>query len=207
MIYLIFILILIIPPPAFAMEMQQVKRVVDGDTLLLEDNRLIRYIGINAPEVQYGNEMAEPFGREAKKQHMRFLNNEDTVYMVYGTEKSDQYGRKLAYVYTPEKSFINRMMLEQGWAYYLYKEPNVRHHDLFLQAQRIAMQNHRGIWQNWKRQPLNILGNKRSKRFHRQKCPFGMQTGNRNRTAFSGLWEAFWEGYAPCKKCFPKGPF
>jgi len=207
MTYLILLIILFFPAHVSAMEAQHVKRVVDGDTLLLNNNRFVRYIGINAPELRHGNEKAEPFGLEAKKQHARLVGDGDTVYLVYGQEKSDRYGRLLAYAYTREKTFINRMMLEQGWAHCLFKEPNIRQHDLFLQAQRLAMQGQQGMWHGWKAQLLNIVGNKRSKRFHRESCSFGMRTKKSNRIAFSRLWDAFWEGYAPCKKCFPRGPF
>jgi len=205
--YLIFLIILFFPAHVFAMEAQIVKRVVDGDTLLLDNNRFVRYIGINAPEVRHGKHKAEPFGIEAKMQHAQLVGEGDKVYLVYGIEKSDRYGRKLAYVYTREKKFVNRIMLEQGWAYYLFKEPNLRYHDLFLLAQRLAMQEKQGMWQGWKVHALNIVGNKRSRRFHRESCSFGMRTAKSNRIAFNRLWDAFWEGYAPCKKCFPRGPF
>jgi len=188
------------------MEMHHVKRVVDGDTLLLDNNRFVRYIGINAPEVQHGNKNAEPFGAEAKRHNGRLLGNWE-IYLVYGQEKSDRYGRGLGYVYTQKKIFVNRMMLEQGWAYCLFKPPKIRYQDVFLKAQRLAMQGQQGMLRGWAVQALNIVANKRSRRFHRKGCPFGMQTGKSNRITFSSLWEAFWEGYAPCKRCFPEGAF
>jgi micrococcal nuclease len=205
--YLIFLIMLFSPTHDLAMEAQYVKRVVDGDTLFLDNNQFVRYIGINAPEVRHGNEKAEPFGIKAKKQHARLVGEGDKVYLVYGIENSDRYGRKLAYVYTREKTFINRMMLEQGWAYCLFKSPNLRYHDLFLQAQRLAMQGQQGMWHGWEAQALNIVGNKRSRRFHRESCLFGLKTAKSNRIVFYSLWDAFWEGYAPGKKCFPEGPF
>jgi micrococcal nuclease len=206
MTYLICLIILFSPAHTLAMEMHHVKRVVDGDTLLLDNNRFVRYIGINAPEVQHGNKNAEPFGTEAKRHNGRLLGNRE-IYLVYGQEKSDRYGRGLGYVYTHKKIFVNRMMLEQGWAYCLFKPPNIRYHDVFLKAQRLAMQGQQGMWREWVVQALNIVANKRSRRFHRKGCPFGMQTGKSNRIIFSSLWEAFWEGYAPCKRCFPEGAF
>jgi len=206
MTYLICLIILVFPAHVLAMETHLVKRVVDGDTLLLDNNRFVRYIGINAPEVQHGNEDAEPFGIEAKSYNGRLVGKRE-IYMVYGQEKSDRYGRGLGYVYTREKIFLNRTMLEQGWAYCLFKPPNIRYHDLFLKTQRLAMQEQRGMWCELEVQALNLVANRRSRRFHRQGCPFGMQTGKANRIIFSSLWEAFWEGYAPCKRCFPKGPF
>ena len=207
MTYLIYLIILFYPAYALAMEAHYVKRVVDGDTLLLDSKHLVRYIGINAPETRHGKLMAEPFGIEAKNQHARFVGEGDKIYLEYDIEKSDRYGRKLAYVHTREKIFINRMMLEQGWAYCLSKAPNLRYQDVFLQAQHLAMQGKQGMWHGWKAQALNIVGNKRSRRFHRESCSFGLRTAKSNRIAFYSLWDAFWEGYAPCKKCFPKGPF
>lgn len=204
--YLTCLIILFSPAYVLPMDAHRVKRVVDGDTLLLDNNRFVRYIGINAPEVKHGDQNAEPFGVEAKNHNARLVGNRE-IYLKHGQEKSDRYGRGLAYVFTPENMFVNREMLEQGWAYCLFKPPNIRFHEVFLKSQRLAMQGKLGMWRAWKAQPLAIVANKRSRRFHREDCPFGLQTGTKNKIVLSSLWDAFWEGYAPCKKCFPKGPF
>src|SRR5574337_1959929 len=46
---------------AAADERGRAKQVYDGDTILLEDGRTVRYLGINAPEYQ------EPFYLKAKR--------------------------------------------------------------------------------------------------------------------------------------------
>jgi len=43
-----------------------VKRVNDGDTVHLADGRFVRYIGVNAPEINHERNTAEPFGFEAR---------------------------------------------------------------------------------------------------------------------------------------------
>ena len=43
-----------------------VKRVNDGDTVQLADGRLVRYLGVNAPEINHARNTAEPFGFEAR---------------------------------------------------------------------------------------------------------------------------------------------
>ena len=53
--------------PLLAHEWFHVKWVNDGDTILLADGRHVRYIGINAPEIDHENKKAEVFGYEAKK--------------------------------------------------------------------------------------------------------------------------------------------
>ncbi len=206
MTYLIFLIILFSPAHILAMDRQHVKRVVDGDTILLDNKRFVRYIGINAPEMQHGNEPTEPYGIEAKNYNARLVKNRE-IYLVYGQERTDRHGRELAYVYTHKNIFINQMMLEQGWAYCLFKAPNLRFQDVFLKAQRLAMQRQQGMWYGWDAQALKLIANKRSRRFHQKACSFGAQTKKSNRILFSSLWEAFWEGYAPCKKCFPQGVF
>jgi len=203
---MLFLLVVLVTPVfSLAMEVQYVKRVVDGDTILLNNHRLVRYIGINAPETAHGDKRAEPFGDAARKYHLDLLANK-RVFLAYDREKTDRYGRTLAYVYTHDKELINRRLLEQGWAYCLYKKPNIRYHQSFLMAQRYAMQHQKGMWRGWKVRKQVILGNKRSRRFHRQNRPPGHNIARSNRIFFSSIWEAFWEGYAPCRHCFPMGP-
>jgi len=39
----------------------RVRWVDDGDTIVLIDDRRVRYIGINAPEIEHGDQPADPF--------------------------------------------------------------------------------------------------------------------------------------------------
>ena len=43
-----------------------VKWVNDGDTIVLANGWRVRYIGINAPEIDHENQKAQPFGYEAR---------------------------------------------------------------------------------------------------------------------------------------------
>jgi micrococcal nuclease len=63
-----------------------------------------------------------------------------------------------------------------------------------------------GIWRQWTVQEKAYIGNAHTKRFHLPGCPFGKRIGKNKRIQFKRLWEAFWEGYAPCKRCMPDGP-
>ena len=105
-------------------------------------------------------------------------------------------------MFSIEKKFLNRLLLLKGYAYYLYKPPNIRFHDDLLKAQREAMIAKRGLWEKLNTlQDLVFIGNVRTRRFHTPECPFGKRIRKRNRTEFRGEWQAFWEGYAPCKRC------
>jgi micrococcal nuclease len=96
-------------------------------------------------------------------------------------------------------------MLLNGYAYCLYVFPNTRFHNVLLHAQRVAMTESRGIWTQEITRKNIYIGNTKSKRFHLPACPFGKRLKRRNRIEFNSKWDAFWEGYAPCKRCLPVG--
>ena len=189
----------------FADDLVSVKWVDDGDTILLSDGRRVRYIGINAPEVAHPEKgrAAEPFGEAASKQN-RLMVKGQRVRLDFDREKKDHYGRYLAYVYLEDGTFVNLKMVENGYAYTLYKKPNLRHHRTFLKAQRLAMKKGMGMWYAWQEENSEgIVGNKNSRRFHRKNCSSADTIHPKNRISLSSRWEAFWYGYAPAKQCGP----
>ena len=61
-------------------------------------------------------------------------------------EARDRYGRLLAYVYLPDGTFVNRSMVEDGFAGPLTIPPNVAHADEISEAGRRARTDGRGLW-------------------------------------------------------------
>jgi micrococcal nuclease len=124
------------------------------------------------------------------------------VRLEFDKEKYDRYGRLLAYVYLLDGTFINKEMIEKGFAYLLPRSPNLKYEKMFLQTQRDAMSAKQGMWHNWNEQGgEGYLGSKISKRFHVKTCSYGKRIKKRNRVFFTRKWDAFWSGFAPCKQC------
>jgi len=63
----LFILLICAAGQSFAQNRHSVRWVDDGDTIVLMDGRRVRYIGINAPEIDHKGKKAEPYGYGAKK--------------------------------------------------------------------------------------------------------------------------------------------
>jgi micrococcal nuclease len=85
-----------------------VERIIDGDTIVMNDNTHIRLLGINSPEKN------EPYNIEATN----FLSNlilNKTVTLEYGKDRTDLYGRTLAYVILDGKN-INVEQIKNGFA-------------------------------------------------------------------------------------------
>ena len=49
-----------------ALENVVIRSVTDGDTLVLNDGRKVRLLGINTPELGFGGEASEPYAVDAK---------------------------------------------------------------------------------------------------------------------------------------------
>ncbi len=188
-----------------AQEWLTVRWVNDGDTIVLEDGRIIRYIGINTPEIKHlrsdgTTQKAEAFGYKAKafNKQMVFLKK---VRIDFEKQKKDRYGRVLAHLFLEDGTFVNKRMVELGYAHCLWKSPNTKYSAEFLEAQHRAMQTGKGIWRDRHEEHGKYIGNVKSKRFHLITCTFGRKIAQKNRIIFSSGWEAFYQGYAPCGKC------
>ncbi len=199
----ILIIIFLITIPVKADEGVLVDWVEDGDTIYLSTKRQVRYIGINAPEIEHKGKqyaVAEPFGNQAKEYNKRLVHNKK-VFLEVGTQSHDRFGRMLAYVFLDDGSFINEIMIENGYAYCLPVRPNIRNERRLLRAQKGAMDLKKGLWQNFVQKEETCTGNIRSKRFHFPSCPFGQKVKGKNKRMFTSRWDAFYNGFAPCKKC------
>ena len=111
---------------------QIITRVIDGDTLELNDGTTIRLLNINAPE-------KNKHGYTAALTTLKKLENKTVEIETLNQEK---YGRTLARIYTP--SYLNLDLVHQGLAKkFLVNEQETK---IFAQAETEAIQNNRGIW-------------------------------------------------------------
>jgi len=180
----------------------RVRWVDDGDTVVLGDGRRIRYAGINAPEVAHNNSPAERFGPEARDFNRKLVLHKK-VRLEFDREKNDQYGRVLAYVFLRDGTFVNAQLVKDGYAYYVFRRPNIKYDSLLFRFQREAMAKRVGMWQRFPDKKGPFLGNSRSRRLHQMTCPFGKSTSPKHRITFKTKYEAFWSGYSPCTRCNP----
>ena len=183
-------------------EWAAVRRVADGDTIELADGRLVRYLGIDAPEIHHEAGTAQPFGFEARTRNREWIGSR-RVRLEFDAERLDLYGRTLAYVFLPDGSLLNETLLDEGLAFCLAKTPNVKYEERLLRAQRRAMESRRGIWREWREAPGRYIGSRNSRRFHRSDCPEARRILPKNRVTFTTRWEAHWAGFSPSRECQP----
>lgn len=123
----------------------RVKTVYDGDTVVLEDGRKIRLLGINTPEIRHRDKPADAGGDEAKRWLVDKLKN-TKVRLETGAEKTDAYGRTLAHLFTENKEHINLQLVAEGLASVSIFPPNLGYVSELVQAQDKAERAKLGIW-------------------------------------------------------------
>jgi micrococcal nuclease len=87
----------------YAQDFIPVKRVIDGDTIMLESGERVRLIGVNTPETVHPKKAVEAFGKEASAFTKRTVEGKlvrlEFDPLAGGREQKDRYKRTLAYVF------------------------------------------------------------------------------------------------------------
>jgi len=177
-----------------------VKWVNDGDTIVLTNGWRVRYIGIDAPEIDHEDQKAQPYAYKARSFNRKLVLSQK-INLEFDEERRDRYGRLLAYIFLEDGSFLNSRMLENGLAYYLYRRPNIKYEKRLIKIQQEAMKIRKGLWRDWKEEQGRYIGNQNSRRFHLGTCPLAQKIKLKNRIIFSKKWDAFYAGYAPARNC------
>ena len=129
----------------------KVSKITDGDTFYVttssSEKYKIRLIGIDAPETRnLGVKVRkEYFGTEAKIFVTQLLRNKK-VKLTFDVQKTDRYGRVLAYVYLENGNFLNQYLVEKGYAVVSTFPPNVKYVEVFTKAEKLARNKKLGLW-------------------------------------------------------------
>ena len=141
-------------------EQAVVSRVVDGDTIGVRiTGRVegpgagraevggsydVRLLGIDTPESVKPGSPVECFGKEASAALAALLGDRE-VRLVDDVEETDGYDRLLRYVYLGDE-MANARLVVNGYAFAYTYPPNVRWSEVFVQLEREAREEDRGLW-------------------------------------------------------------
>ena len=128
-------------PTATAREIARVTRIVDGDTIDVEIDGAsfrVRYIGMDTPE------RGRPFFDEATRRNASLVEGR-TVTLIKDVSETDRYDRLLRYVLVGS-IFVNYELVRDGYALAFTYPPDVACSEDFVEAQRQALSEGRGLW-------------------------------------------------------------
>ncbi|MEY3362009.1 MAG: hypothetical protein RL531_1728 [Actinomycetota bacterium] len=124
-----------------------VVRTLDGDTI---DVRLgarvqrVRLIGVDTPETHAPGRPVGCYGPQAAAFTAEVLTGA-RVRLEDDVERTDRYGRRLAYVHVGGRRF-NDVLLARGYARLLVIPPNGTHAREMLAEEMAARRERRGLW-------------------------------------------------------------
>jgi micrococcal nuclease len=122
-----------------------VVRVVDGDTLVLDDDERIRLIGVDTPETKHPAKPVEPLGPEASAFTRRVAEGK-LVTLRFDRDKRDRYQRLLAFVFIGERC-LNEDLILAGFSRCITRYPfDAAMQRRFQAAEAKARAAQRGIW-------------------------------------------------------------
>ncbi len=129
----------------------KVARVIDGDTIELENKQKVRYIGIDTPELHDPRKPIQCFAQEAYERNKQLVEGK-MVKLQKDISETDKYRRLLRYVFlydppsTSEAVFINKYLVTEGYAHAATFPPDVKYANVFVEEQRSASLNKKGLW-------------------------------------------------------------
>jgi micrococcal nuclease len=134
-------------PEVLAEGMHEVRRVVDGDTLLLASGARVRLQGIDTPETVREGSDVETWGPQASQLTRQFVDRaENRVRLTFSLERKDRYDRFLAFVWDGDE-MLNEELVRAGLAHarldYRYSGPMKSR---LAKAQDEARKAGRGLW-------------------------------------------------------------
>lgn len=122
-----------------------VAEVVDGDTIKISTGETVRYIGMDTPETKHPTKGVECFGKEASEYNKKLVFGKE-VTLVKDVSDKDRYGRLLRYVYLSDGTFINKKLVDDGYAKAATFPPDVLFSKDFVKAEQTARTGQLGLW-------------------------------------------------------------
>lgn len=132
------------PTPNYG-ERIKVTKVIDGDTIELENGERLRYIGIDTPEKNDPRKPIQCFAEAASKKNKELVEGK-MIKFYKDVNTRDKYGRLLGYVYRDDDLFVNLELVRQGYAFSYTYPPDISKQVDFREAERKAREQKIGLW-------------------------------------------------------------
>ena len=123
-----------------------VTKVIDGDTIDIDTGERVRLICIDSPEYY------ENYYEEAKE-FLEDLILDKEVKLEKDISEVGKYGRLVRYIYLKDGTFVNEVMVKEGYATAYWYEPDITLCPIIQDAEDYAKEHELGIWEDEEEEP------------------------------------------------------
>lgn len=186
-----------------------VTRIIDGDTIHVGRgwrDVTVSLLGVDAPETVHPDKPVEFFGPEASEFTKRSLEGIKVRLKFEPSNRNDNYGRLLAYVFLLDGTLFNSELIKKGYARVIAPF-RLHYYEEFRSYEQEAMAAGLGIWsvetktlQVPSEVSGKIIGNKGSKIYHLPDQASYGQIKRQNRVYFDTEEKAVKAGYRKAKR-------
>jgi micrococcal nuclease len=125
-----------------------VTRLTDGDTFDVSykgKTYKVRLLDVDTPESVKSGVQVQAYGKEASDFTRKQVLNKK-VRLVFEKGLRDKYGRLLAHVFLEDESYLNGLLVRNGYARVELVKPNTAYADYFYSLQEQAIRDKAGVW-------------------------------------------------------------
>jgi len=125
-----------------------VRAIVDGDTVWVDvdgdgiQDVKVRYIGVDTPEIHFGTDC---YGPEATARNRELVDGR-LVALERDVSDTDRYDRLLRYIYLPDGTWVNGVLVGEGYAKAKRYAPDTRYAAALERLQEAARAERAGGW-------------------------------------------------------------
>jgi micrococcal nuclease len=189
----------------FAGEKQSatVHEVLSGDSVRLKGGKILRYAGIDAPNLQNTIPLARKYGEESMAFNQALIEGKK-IQIEWGPQIRDSHGNLLGYVFLEDGTFVNKEILNAGHAKMAVKPPNLKYSADLRQAELKARRKKRGLWKEEPENPFissEYIGEKNTKIYYFPTSPELERIPEANLVKFASRVDAKAAGYRACFTC------
>ncbi len=181
-----------------------VDQAISGDTVQLKGGKILRYIGVDAPDIDSKNPAVRELANQSRS-YNQALTAGKTVWIEWGPKLRDTQNRLLGYVFLADNSMVNKSILEAGHAKVRIKSPNLRYSVEFRGAEKLAQRSKLGIWKQALKGGAAIdqrlVGEKNTKIYYFHNSPELSRIPEAQLIYFASRVDAKAAGYRACSTC------
>lgn len=125
-------------------------KCIDGDTarfFINGESKVVRFLSINAPEIQHDDIEEEFYGREASEYTCKLLSMATKIQLQYDSksDKVDKYDRVLAWVYV-DNELLQKELVSKGFAEVKYVYDDYLYSNELKELEIQAKEKKLGMW-------------------------------------------------------------
>ena len=135
------------------------KKCVDGDTawfIMNDEDIKVRFIAINAPELEHEEKEAEYYSEEAKDYVCTKLERADKIELEFDpkSDMQDKYERYIAWIFVDDKLLQNDIV-KNGYAKVDYVYDDYKYVNELYKSEKYAQKKNLGIWKDYVNKDTN----------------------------------------------------